>query len=415
MLPKILALRDFRNLWLGQTVSQLGDAVYGLLFLFMTDKITKRPDLVGLVAAATALPFLFVSPFAGVVADRIDRRKIMLWCDLSSAILLAAFAGLLLVFPQPPLWCLFVVPFLLSTINAYFMPARGAAIPSLVPADRLMEASSLSSATMSLMHTVGLMIAALLLGPLEKLDPARFFLYAVIVNMATFLVSALFVAKLPGLAPRQEDTNESHPLKDLREGVKLLSTHSALKAMFASSLVVNLAVSGFMVVYTATNRAWFDGTFQTLALVELSFLLAMVVGSLVVPRLKMNKVGWLFAIGLGLVGLIVAAMGWARTIPLYILGNLAAGFCLPFVNIPFATYLNLTVPAEYRGRFNSFLTMITAGMQPVGSAFSGFGLRSLGLVGMYIAMGGGMTLAALAPLASKPFREATIPSGEPEA
>lgn len=390
-------------------MSQLGDAVYGLLFLFMTDKITKRPDMVGLVAAATALPFLIISPFAGVVADRMDRRRIMVLCDLSSAVLLAVFAALLVASPVPPVWCLFVIPFLLSSVNAFFMPARGAAIPSLVPGDRLLEATSLSQATMSLMHTVGLMLAALLLGPLERLDPSRFFLYAVVVNMATFLFSAVFVFKLPSLQPRQEDAHESHPLDDLKSGVKLLAGHSALKAMFASSLVVNLAISGFMVVYTATNRAWFDGTFQTLAWVELSFLLAMVAGSIVVPKLKLTKVGWPFAIGLGLVGLIVVAMGWARTVPLYILGNVAAGFCLPFVNIPFATYMNLSVPAEYRGRLNSFLMMITAGMQPLGSAFSGFGLRALGLVGMYVAMGGGMALAALAPLASRPFRESVLP------
>lgn len=409
MLPAVLKIRDFRNLWLGQTVSQLGDAIYGLLFLFMVDKITQRPELVGLVAALTALPFLFVSPFAGVLADRMDRRRILLFCDFASAILLGGFALVLVFSPTPPLWSLFVTPFLLSVVNAFFLPARGAAIPTLVPSDQLIAANSLSSATLNLMHTVGLMIAALLLAPLESINPSQFFLIAVLTNLGTFLASAIFVLRLPSLEPRKSDSEMAHPLTDLKEGVKLFAANPVLKLMFASSLVVNLAVSGFMVVYTATNREWFDGKFVTLALVEMSFLVALVAGSVIVPKFKINRIGWVYAIGLTLVGLDIIALGWARTVPLYVIGNIVAGFALPFVNIPFMTYLNLAVPSEYRGRINSFQTMISAGVQPLGSAFSGTGLRLFGLVGMYIGMGGAMTLAAVAPLANRKFRNATLP------
>lgn len=408
MSPAVLKIRNFRNLWLGQTVSQLGDAIYGLLFLFMVDKITQRPELVGLVAALTALPFLFVSPFAGVLADRVDRRRILLFCDFASAILLGGFACVLAFNPTPPLWSLFLTPFLLSVVNAFFLPARGAAIPSLVPPDQLIAANSLSSATLNLMHTVGLMIAALLLAPLESINPSQFFMIAIVTNLMTFLASAVFVLKLPSLEPRS-DSEKAHPLTDLKEGIKLFAANPVLKLMFASSLVVNLAVSGFMVVYTATNREWFDGKFVTLALVEMSFLVALVAGSMIVPKFKINRIGWVYAIGLTLVGLVIIALGWARTVPLYVAGNLLAGLALPFVNIPFMTYLNLAVPSEYRGRINSFQTMISAGVQPLGSAFSGTGLRLFGLVGMYVGMGGAMTLAAIAPLGSREFRNATLP------
>lgn len=240
---------------------------------------------------------------------------------------------------------------------------------------------------------------------------------AITVNLATFLVSALFVSRLPALEPRSASGEVTRPLDDLKGGMKLLGQKRVLQYFFASNLVINLAVSGFMVVYTATNRAWFDGKFATLALVELAFLLALVVSSLMVPRFKITRIGLVFAVVLALVGLDVAVMGWARTIPLYILGNVVAGLALPFANIPFMTYLNLSVPAEYRGRLNSFLMMISSGVQPVGSALSGSGIRLVGLVGMYVAMGGAMTAAALAPLASKSFREERMPesgSGEGE-
>ena len=413
MFPSVLRLRDFRNLWLGQTVSQLGDAIYGLIFLFMVDKTTQRPELVGLVAALTALPFLLVSPFAGVLADRIDRRRILLGCDLASAALLAAFASVLVLFKSPPLWSLFVTPFLLSTVNAFFLPARGAAIPALVSSEKLIEANSLSSATMNLMHTVGLMLAALVLGPLESLSPSHFFLLAVAANLVTFLVSAVFVFRLPSIKPVPSGAEGQAPMKDLKDGFRLFAAHPVLKILFASNLIVNVSVSGFMVVYTATNRIWFDGKFSTLALVEMSFLISLVVGSLLVPKFRIVHFGWTYAIGLAYVGLLVVALGWARTVPLYVVGNVLAGLALPFVNVPFMTYLNLSVPDEFRGRLNSFQTMISAGVQPVGSAFSGTGLRVFGLVGMYCAMGGAMTLAALAPLSHRNFRQAKMPEVKP--
>lgn len=411
-MKEVLKFKEFRRLWLGQTVSQFGDAVYALLFIFMADKITQRPDLVGLVGAATAAPFLIFSPLAGVIADRVDRRKIMLACDILSACLLAGFAVVLVSTGTPPVWTLFVTPFLLSTVNSLFLPAKGAAVPSLVPAEHLLAANSLSSATTNLMHTVGLLIAGLLLAPLEAVAPKNFFLLAVIVNLVTFLVSAGYVSGLPPLPPQVADEGQGHVMQDLKDGVVQFASQPVLRVMAASNLVTNLAVSGFMVVYTTTNRAWFDGSFRTLALVEFSFLVSLVVGSLLVPKFTIRRVGLFYSIGLAVVGLDVVALGWARTVPLYVAGNIVAGLILPFVNVPFMTYLNLVVPPEFRGRINAVLTMFSAGVHPVGNALAGAGLRSFGLVGMYVLMGGMCAISALAPLMSKTFRNERMPAQE---
>lgn len=82
---RTLKRRGFRNLWLGQTVSQFGDAVYALVFIFMADRITKDPAFVGIVAAMAGLPFLLFGPLAGYLADRFDRKVIMVSCEASSA------------------------------------------------------------------------------------------------------------------------------------------------------------------------------------------------------------------------------------------------------------------------------------------------------------------------------------------
>ena len=408
----VLRIRAFRDLWFGQTVSQFGDAVYGMLFIYMADKVTKNPAVVGLVAALAALPFLIVGPFAGVVADRVDRRKVMLAADLLSALILGGFVFVLTRWPVPPVWTILVTPFFLSVVNSFFMPARGAALPRLVPEDRLLEANSLSSSTMHLMNNAGLILAGVVLAPLEAADPQRFFTYAVLVNMATFLVSAWFVYRLPPLVPERGGDDLKHWSDDLKEGGKAVWARPALRTMMAANLVVNLAIAGFMVVYTATNRAWFGGDFRSLAVIELTFTVPLVVASLLVGKANVTRVGVAYAVCLGAVGVCVAAMGFARELWLYGLFNATCGLVIPFASIPAMTYMSLAVPDAIRGRVQSVATMVTAGVQPLGAGLTGLGLKGLGLTGMYVVMGVGTALPGVfALLLSPEFRRATVPSG----
>ncbi|MCW5936974.1 MAG: MFS transporter [Fimbriimonadaceae bacterium] len=404
-----LEIRDFRNLWLGQTVSQLGDAVYGLTFIFMADRITRDSVFVGYVASANALPFLLLSPLAGVAADRMDRRRIMLFADLASTVLLLAFAGFLMVSAEVPRWTLVLVPFLLSCVNVFFFPARGAAVPRLVPPERLLEATSLSAATQSLMQTLGLALSVLLLAQIERLDPIRFFQIAILVNAATFLLSWVFIRMLPAIKADARERGESQVLAQAREGFDVIFRHPVLGKLFAVNLVTNLFIAGFMVVYTATNREWFGGSFATLAGIEFAFMLSMVVGSMVVNRLKVRRVGLSFVAGSVVLGATVAGMAVPNYV-FYVLMNVAAGLALPFVFIPLSTYMNLVVEDHYRGRVNSVASMVSAGVQPVGAALTGFSLKAVGLVRMYLVMGGGITAAALAVWGDRHVRAATMPA-----
>jgi predicted MFS family arabinose efflux permease len=407
--PAPLRIPEFRNLWLGQTVSQLGDALYGLVFVFMANRVTGgRSDIVGLVAAATALPFLLFGPAAGVAADRYDRRRLMLGADLASAAILLAFVGYLVAPGQPSVVVIGAAGFLLSSVNSFFLPARAAAVPRLVPAETLQPALALSNATMSLMHSVGIGLAALLLGPLERADPDTFFLYAVVGNMATFLVSAVFIARLPGIEPDRGEGPAARPAAEMVAGARFLASDPLLRVAFPVSLVVNLAVAGFFVVYLKTNDEWFGGAFSTISWIEFSFLSSMVVGSVLAGKVRPARPGLAFSLAMAAVGVAVAGMAFARELWAYVALNVACGLALPFGTIPLMTYIGTSVPDAYRGRVSAVSSMVSAGVQPLGMAATGLALQSLGLVRLYLAMGGTMALAALAGLAERRYRRATI-------
>lgn len=385
--------------------------------MFMVSALTRgNMAMVGFVGAAEALPFLLFSPYAGVLADRIDRRRIMLLSDVLCASLLVVLGLVVLTNASPPVWTLFASAFGISTIRSFFLPAKSAAIPALVPAELLLKANSLSLATQNVMPVIGLGFSALVMGALFTLSPQWFFFGTIVFNAASFLGSAWFIALLPAIRPDREDAQEKHPLIDLREGLRYIRGRHELMVLLVLSLFLNLSISPFFVVYMAANRSWFGNQPQTLALFEFFFFTGMIGGSLLVGKSNIRRPGLGYIWGLAIVGAAVAAMSFSRSFAWFCAWNVLAGLALPYGQIPLSTYLQATVPDAFRGRVNSTLTMISMGTQPVGMSLGGFMLNALGLVKSFLAMGIGMGGVALAGLLDGQFRGMRLPgrAAEPD-
>ena len=404
----ILRISAFRNLWLGQAVSQVGDSLYFVIFMFMVKKISGSVAMVGYVDAMAALPFLLMGPIAGVIADRKDRRALMIASDVASGAVLLLFAGTILLFGEPPVWTLMLTPFLLSTMRAFFLPAKNAAIPALVPIERLTEANALSATTQNMMPLIGLGISASALGVLYTIAPQAFFMLAVTLNAVSFLVSAMFVRRLPPLVPpaRAADT---HPWRDFVEGLRYVRSRVEITALLSLSVAMSLMVSPFFVVYVASNAAWYGGKPQTLAWFEFSFFVGMILGSMAIGRWAVHRPGLGYVAGTLACGLTVAAMAVSRTFPAFCALNLLAGLGLPYAQIPIAVYLQSTVPDAFMGRVNSVLSTLSMGIMPIGMALGGVLVEVAGLAPAFLIMGGGMGAVALIGWAVRPFRDTVIP------
>lgn len=405
-----LRIPAFRNLWLGQAISQLGDSFYFVIFGFMVQKITGSSFMVGFVSALEMAPYLLLSASAGVVADRLDRRRIMLSSDLVSGALLAAFAIVITLYGgNPPVWTLIVIATTLSTARVFFMPAKSAAIPAIVPENHLLRANAISAATQNFMPLISLSLSAAVVAVLFKISPTWFFATTIVVNMLSFLGSALFVAKLPPIIPDRDRTADAHPLQDLIEGVRFIRVRHELWVMLGLQLLLTLAISPFMVVYLAANKVWFGDQPQTLAWMEFSFFLGMVVGSALVGRVKVSRPGLAYVASAIGIGLAVVGMGFTPNFQLILGWNVLAGLMIPLGSIPVSTYLQLTVPDAFRGRVMSAWTMVGMGAQPVGLALGGLVVEGLGIVGAFVAMGAGLVAAGALGLLDRPFRAMRMP------
>ena len=408
---EVFRIRAFRDLWLGQTISQLGDSMYYVAFMFMAQELTGSIAMVGYVGAMEMLPYLFVGPYAGVVADRIDRRRIMLLSDLCSAGVLLAFAAVSLAYHgKPPSAGLLAIPFALSTMRCFFMPAKSASVPNLVPKDLLTKANALSNGTFNIISLMGLALSATVISQLYQLSPQWFFASLLLLNALSFAGSAVYVSRLPALRPDREQAEVKHPLDDFKSGLRYIRGRHDLKMFIVYLSAFRLGVAPFFVVYVAANTQWFGGKPQTLMWLEFAFFAGMMVGTAIAAGLKVKRPTVWFSMELALIGVFLSLMA-IPNLPLFIVVNLICGLVVGAGDVPIMTYLQASVEDAFRGRVNSAKDMITVGIMPIGMVLGGTLLRLTGLVNAFLAMGALMTVAGVAGLLDRRYRNVLMPEG----
>jgi DHA3 family macrolide efflux protein-like MFS transporter len=381
--------------------------------MFMVGKVTGSAAMVGLVSAAETLPFLLFSAYSGVLADRIDRRGIMLISDLASSAVLILFVSLVFFVPTPPAWTMVLTPFLLSCTRVFFMPAKSAAIPALVPESLLMAANSLSSLTQSIAPMIGLALSMSILGTLYALAKGLFFPVAILVNLASFLISAFYVRRLPTIVPDRKQT-DTHAWMEFREGLSYLRHHKVLRVYLVSGTLVSLMIAPFFVAFVEANNRRLGGTPQGLAGMELTFFVGLVIASALVSKFIHRRPGLGYIFCVVTVGIAVAGMGWCRTIWQFCILNVISGLTIPFCDVPLNTYIQMEVEDALRGRVNSVMNMLRMGVMPVGALLGGRLVEQAGVTVGFLVMGGGMALAGLIGLSSRAFRNAEIRETEPQ-
>ena len=186
--------RRFRQLWLGQVVSQLGDWFNTIALYTIILNLTGSGRDIGLLLVARFLPSFIFGSLSGVVADRFSRRSIMIVSDVLRALVVLGF---LFVRRADQLWILYSLTVLQLGLSTFFEPAKTAVIPSIVSDRELVAANAISSVTWSIMLTLGAFIGGVVTGWFGSN-------VAFILDALTYLLSASLIAsvRFPKRAPR---------------------------------------------------------------------------------------------------------------------------------------------------------------------------------------------------------------------
>ena len=237
--------RPFRHLWYGQVVSELGDWLNSIAIYMLVLKLSGTGTAMASAMMAKLLPIFFVSPLAGVLIDRMDRKVIMITSDVLRFVVVLGF---LLVEDAGDLWLLYTLAVVEIALAGFFEPARSAIIPSLTPREDLVTANALSGSTWSVMLAVGAALGGVLVSWFGIKA-------AFVIDAFTFLLSAWFIARIQypkeALEKEKAERPDASGFKILVDGMRYLMSQPMIfvLALMKSGLAVAGGVMTLIPLY----------------------------------------------------------------------------------------------------------------------------------------------------------------------
>ncbi len=365
----LLGHRDFRLLWGGETVSELGSQVSLLAIPLLAVRTLHATTFeMGLLTAASTAAFLVVGLPAGVWLDRVRRRRAMVWADLGRVLALGS-VPVAYTIGRLTLAQLFVVTLASGILTVFFDVAYQSYLPTLVGREHVVEGNAKLTGSAQVAAVAGPSVAG---GLVQAIGGSR----AVAVDSVSFLVSAVAVAAIDVPEPKPEVPAEGHPklVHDIAEGLRFVFGNALLRAIAATTATSNL----------------FSGI---AAAVEIVFLVRAVHASPGVIGLLFTMGGIGGVLGAFAAGPIARRLGGARATIVGIAGNLGGllipltmpgagllffgfglmivGFSVVIYNVNQVSFRQRFCPDRLLGRMNATMRFVVWGVLPVGALIGG--------------------------------------------
>ncbi len=357
--------RDFRLLWGGLLVSNLGTWMQFTALGYYVASLAPNGRVgaldIGLLGAARAVPALVLSPFAGVVADRYPRRRVLLATNIATALLSLAIFGLIAT-GHAPLWTLMITSGLGAATQSFDAPARQSWVPLMVPREYVGGAIGLNSVAFNAPSVVGPPLAGLLIA---GVGVAPCFLVNAFTTLAVVLALALMKPAPPS------STRRGNVVAAIVEGMRFLAGHPVLRWVVLLLIVTSLTVRPYNfllpayavhVVHTdARGLGWLMAAAGAGAIAGAFFTAATGGERRGLIWIVSGVVGSLAVAALGLTAHLGVAAGILSMIGLTTLSFIGSSNIL----------LQTLAPDDMRGRALSVYGMILLGLVPLGSLLVG--------------------------------------------
>jgi MFS family permease len=360
----------FRALWIAAIASNIGTWMQDVGAAWLMTSLSSSPAMVALVQAAKSLAIFFLALPAGVLADLLDRRRLLLAAQVWMTVM-AALLGVLTVAGAITPWLLLTYTFALGLGAALNAPVWQAIVPEMVPRSDLPAAVSLNSASFNLARAIGPGISGLLLA---KLGAGVVFL----LNAASFLGVIAVVYRWsrprPDHCPQgtQENTKPEGMLEAACTGVRYIEDTPVLKAVLLRSAAFILFGSALWALLPVVARFELEtGPTGYGALVG-CFGAGAVIGAVILPPIRQRlATEILVASAIVLFAVMQLALAWARDLVVVGISMSLAGAAWLLVLASFNTSIQLAVPSRLRGRAMSWYLLVFFGGTAVGSALWG--------------------------------------------
>ncbi|WP_434992255.1 MFS transporter [Arthrobacter sp. Ld5] len=385
---------SYWKLWASSGLSNLADGVFKIALPLLAIELTQSPVLIAGLSVAATLPWLLFALTAGALADRSDRRRLMVWANLGRAVLPALLVGAI-VLEWGSLWALYVVALMVGVAETLYDTSAQSIIPQLVRRDQLSRANGR-------LYGVELVTNQFIGPPLGGL------LVALGVVAAFAMPAALWLAAAGGLllvrgSFRTEREHTTTLRFDIGEGLRFLRGHRILRTLAVMTGVFNFASSAafaVLVLFAVGPASPMGLTATGFGLLLTTSALGSLVGSFIAERVE-ARLGRAASLTLAILGVALTVGAPALTDNPYVLGPVffLGGMLVVLWNVITVSLRQRITPNRLLGRVNSVYRLLAWGTMPLGAAAGGLLAQGLGLQPMFAIMGIlTLTLLALMPI-----------------
>jgi MFS family permease len=361
---RALQHRNFRLFFVGQSISLIGTWMTRVATSWLVYRLSGSALLLGLVGFAGQIPTFLLAPIAGVLVDRLDRRKLLIWTQALAALQSLALAGLTLakvINIREVIW----LSALQGLINAFDMPGRQAFLVQMVEDKQdLGNAIALNSSMVNLARLVGPALAGLVIGAVGEG-------YCFAIDGISYLavIASLLMMRVQATP---EKRTASSMLEQLKEGWAYVSGFPPIRTILLLFALLSLMGMPFMVLMPIFASDILHGGPHTLGfLLGASGVGALISAVSLALRRTVRGLTTMIQISAALFGLGLIGFGLSRSLPVSMFLMLIVGFGMMQGMAASNTVIQTLVPEDMRGRVMSYYTMAFVGMTPFGSLLAG--------------------------------------------
>ena len=385
-----------------QIVSLFGSSLVQCSISWHITLETQSGTMMTIAMVCGFLPTFLISPFAGVWADRYNRKRLIIFAD---ALVAAATLGLAAAFwlGVRDVRLIFAVMAIRGFGQGIQQPAVSSMLPSLVPPEKLMRINSINSAAQSAMMLASPALAAALISfaPLERVF---------MIDIATAVIAIVILGLFVKLAPREKSAElaeKPNYLGDIKQGLSYLSRNKIVKQLFTFSAAINIFSAPVAVLYALQITRQFGADAWRLGFSDTAFAIGMLVGGLTLTAWGgfKNKHS---TVSLGMVVMSVGTimLGVVTSFSVYVALMVVIGAAMPMTNTPAMTLFQRNIDPDYMGRVFSLINMLSSLAMPLGLVVFGPLADIIGLNLLFILTGATLLVLSITFTLNKTIRRA---------
>ena len=372
---EVLKESDYRKLLFSTIINRFGDSLDAVGFTWLVYQITHSGTWSAIIFALNILPNVIIQPFTGALVERLDKKKVIVITHFLRGTVLIGFL-IIYLFGYANGWIMAGFTFLITTIEAFNMPAGSAFLPSVIKKEHMTHGMSLNATMSSVATLVGTGIAGVIIA-------AAGLKTVMIIDIITFFVAGviIFTIRYDKQKENLEQIKGESYLTTLKEGVRYIRSEQVIVNCIIIAVLLNMILVPINALQAPLVSECYKLGSEMLSVIGIAGSIGSILGSIMIPlvskKLSLKQTLILFGVLLG-VGILIIPFGGLVS-DIAIIKYLFAGLCFSILtftsslivgrfNIAFVTYVN----PKYLARATSVITSAATAVMPITSLFVGW-------------------------------------------